>query len=1097
MDWLDTITGDPALVRLAALAEAGGSASALGVCGSSAVVTAAALHRRTGRPILLVVAHLDDADEAADELSGLGLSAARFPALELLPGESAVSLEQLSERLTLLRLLRRADATQPPVLVAPIHALMQGVPAADDLERLMRVLRPGDRVDLEKLAAWLVDSGYARVEAIEGAGEFAIRGGIVDVFPPSGAAVRMDLFGDGIEALFEIDLDTMGSDRRLDRVEIVGLGRAGRLDPSLTAASFLETLPRGTVALLVEIAEIAEQGRSYLERASDASALSTVDEVFAAAAKHGHAVIDLSRFNSGSGPQRSVTLPVAALPAFDEVVSAAVLELAELARESRTIVLAQNEGERQRMEELLSEVIPRAGAVPGAGDGVEVQTRYLHRGFLWTATPRKLALVPYHELLHRYQVRRRMGRVAARSTDTFLDLEAGDYVVHRDHGVARFLGIGRLKGGSPGTSTGGDEEYLSLEFEGGTRLHVPASKIELVHRYVGAFQGAPQLSRYGGKRWERQKQEVSEAVRELAGEMLRIQAARAASPGIRFPADTTWQKEFEAAFPYEETPDQLAAIAEIKADMADTQPMDRLICGDVGFGKTEVAIRAAFKAAEYGKQVAILVPTTVLAEQHERTCRQRFADYPFRIESLSRFKTRREQQQVLDLLSKGQVDIIIGTHRLLSKDVRFSDLGLVIIDEEQRFGVKHKTRLLQFRMTADVLTLSATPIPRTLHMALLGLRDISSLTTAPLDRRAIVTEVIADDPVRLKRAIERELAREGQVFYVHNRVHSIAVAADRVRTLAPGARILIGHGQMPSRQLESVMLRFMRREADILVCTTIIESGIDIPTVNTMVIDDADMFGLSELHQLRGRVGRYKHRAYCYLLMPRDRVINEVAKRRLRAIEQFSMLGAGFKIAMRDLEIRGAGNLLGAEQSGHIAAVGYEMYCRLLERSVAELRQEDRVASIDTALEIGITGSIPKGYIPSDARRMEAYRRASAADELADLDRLEADLRSAYGDPPARVVTLLRVARLRVAAARLGVKSVTRRGPDIVFHTLRPGDLEPCFAGGPAGGTLRVVGQPDARGLAEVYYRPPPASLEGETILTVLLKRLVPEPVPA
>jgi transcription-repair coupling factor (superfamily II helicase) len=726
------------------------------------------------------------------------------------------------------------------------------------------------------------------------------------------------------------------------------------------------------------------------------------------------------------------------------------------------------------MKELLAESAPDAP--------VEVRRQYLHRGFIWNESSMHLALVPYHEILHRYQVRRKVQRVAARSTDRFLEFEPGDLVVHRDHGIARFLGLDRLRGADT------PEEFLTLEFAGGSKLHVPAAKIELVQKYLGAFQGKPQLSHIGGRRWSRQKEAVSEAVRDLAAEMLRVQAARESTPGIRYPADTAWQQEFEAEFPYEETQDQVAAIGEVKRDMSDLRPADRLICGDVGFGKTEVAIRAAFKAAEYGKQVAVLVPTTVLAEQHGRTFRGRFADYPFRIESISRFKTGKHQQEILDALRRGQVDIIIGTHRLLSKDV-------VIIDEEQRFGVQHKQQLLAFRLTADVLTLSATPIPRTLHMAMLNLRDISSLTTPPLDRRAIVTEVISHDPDRIRRAIERELAREGQVYFVHNRVHNIQSIADQVRALVPAARVLVGHGQMPSRQLESVMLKFLRRDADILVCTTIIESGIDIPTTNTMFVNNADNFGLSELHQLRGRVGRYKHRAYCYLLLPTDRVVSEVAMRRLQAIEQFSMLGAGFRIALRDLEIRGAGNLLGPQQSGHIAAVGYDMYCRLLEHAVADLTDVLRETSIDTVLDIGVTGALPRGYIPSTARRMEAYRRICGADSLTEVAEAEQDLTSAYGAPPPSAVTLLRLAELRVVATMHAVRSVTRHEGDIILAAERPDALRARLE--PAQGTVRIVGKPDRKGLTQVYYRPPRSYLEGDSILTVLLQRLRCELEPA
>jgi transcription-repair coupling factor (superfamily II helicase) len=625
------------------------------------------------------------------------------------------------------------------------------------------------------------------------------------------------------------------------------------------------------------------------------------------------------------------------------------------------------------------------------------------------------------------------------------------------------------------------EEYLILEFAHGARLHVPATQIDLVQKYVGGFHGRPPLSLLGGKRWGKQKEQVAQAVRDLAAEMLSLQAARASLPGIRYPPDTAWQREFEAEFPYEETEDQLAALAEVKKDMTDGQPMDRLICGDVGFGKTEIAIRAAFKAVEFGKQVAVLVPTTVLAEQHERTFRERMADYPFRIESLSRFKTPAQTAQTLKDLAAGHIDIVIGTHRLLSDDVKFADLGLVIIDEEQRFGVEHKQKLMQLRVTVDALTLSATPIPRTLHMAMLGLRDISSLSTPPLSRRAIVTEVIPFDEDRIQQAIVRELNRDGQVYFVHNRVHDIRPVADRVQRLVPHARIAVGHGQMHGHELEGVMLRFIRRQVDVLVCTTIIESGIDIPTANTIFIDQADHFGLAELHQLRGRVGRYKHRAYCYLLLPTDRPITDTATRRLKAIEQYSMLGAGFKIAMRDLEIRGAGNLLGAEQSGHIATVGYEMYCRLLEQAARRLRHEHVVEPTHTHIDLPVSAYIPKRYIGSDKLRMEAYRRLSYPTCPAELDAATQDLIDAYGPLPPQATALIDLTAVRLAASRLGVLSIELDGPDMIFRARQPHKLQTLLA--QAQGRVSLIDD------STVYYRPPSSYLESATLLPVI-KRL-------
>lgn len=1112
--WFERIAADAAVDRLIELlrSERGAQATAIaarGASGSSTTMLAAALQRRLNRPVLLIVAHLDEADEAVDEMEGLGASFAKFPAVEFAAGVGGANPDQLAERLALVRRLTEGEkaATKLQGIIAPIQALMQGVPTQDSLSRMMRIIEPGAKLDSKELATWLTSVGYSRVETIETPGEFAIRGGIIDIFPAGapgaggGAAsagsfpTRIDLFGDEVEAIFEVDLNTMGSDRKLERLELIGAaiddsgestaGTGGGASGG-DEVNLAELLQRETVVVLAEVSELVEQGKGYVDRVPDAKGLYSPQEVFRALMRRCGAVIEVNHLGGVAEADRMTALPVEMLPTFADNVSDAVVELAELAQTHRTIVLCHNDGERQRIGELASEF--------AKGASIEIEARYLHRGFIWRGSPsaqrgkgESIALVPSHELLHRYHMRRRVKRLAGgRTLETFFDLQPGDYIVHRDHGVAKFLGLRTIE---EKATSGAPEEFLTLEFAGGAKLHVPVSNIDLVQKYIGAFTGAPELSSLGGKRWKRQKEQVAEAVRDFAAEMLRIQAAREAMPGIRYPADTAWQREFDAEFPYEETEDQLSAIASVKRDMTNARPMDRLVCGDVGFGKTEVAMRGAFKAVEYGKQVAVLVPTTVLCEQHERTFRERFADYPFRIESMSRFKTKAQQNEIVKAVARGEVDVIIGTHRLLSKDVRFSDLGLVIIDEEQRFGVEHKQKLLSFRATADVLTLSATPIPRTLHMSLLGLRDISSLTTPPLDRRAIVTEVLTYDSHRIEQALARELAREGQVFFVHNRVHNIEAIASEVQRLAPpGARVIVGHGQMPMRQLESVMLKFIRGDADILVSTTIIESGIDIPRANTMIINDADMFGLSELHQLRGRVGRFKHRAYCYLMVSPDKVMSEVAMKRLRAIEGFSMLGAGFKIALRDLEIRGAGNLLGEEQSGHIAAVGYEMYCQLLEQEVASLKHEKRIVTVDTTIDIAVSGSLPKGYIPSDQRRMDAYRRISTATDAEAIAKVERDLVSAYGDLPRAAKMLLQLAEIRIGATLMEIVSIRRHEQDIIFRTRRPDLLEQRMRG--VHGTLRPVGTADGAGLMEVYFRPPPSYLEPGSLLALLRKRL-------
>lgn len=1158
--WLAEMIESVHVRALAAGAVRPGGVVADGSRGSSTAVLAGAMVIKTDRPVLLVVAHLDEADDAVDDLelfaeAGYAIAPRRFGALEVLPGESGVNLELLAERLDVVRdvaLSRgrhpeagRSDAKGRSVIVAPIQALMQAVPKPETVDLFTITLETGKELPPGALLDWLDRAGYARQDAIDQPGDFAMRGGIIDIYPPAGSVVdaagnpgrigpiRLDYFGDEIDTLARIDPDTMGSADKLQSVSIVG-ARPEQLQNDNDTVCLLDLLPDDTLPVLHEIMELSEQARGYYERLTDPRGIYAPKTIFAKLIEGPH--VEVNQYSASARPQRPgqvkadapVELPLSALPAFETDAKAALTELAGLSMESRVTVVCRQPAEAQRFGELLDEFEP--GAKPRIG----VEIGSLHRGFMWgelnaageldqSPTPRRdtgassrgldeeiaaneqsaivnhqspLLLVPHHELFHRYDTGRRVRKVQGMDrpgssdagkqvSDAFLDLAVGDYVVHVDHGIAQFTGLKTMQ------RDGKSQEYLTLQFAESAKLHVPAAQIDLIQKYIGGFSGKPPLSKLGGKRWQKQKDSVADAVKDMAAELLRVQAARQVQPGIRYPDDTAWQKEFEAEFPYDETEDQLAAIAAVKNDMGHTQPMDRLICGDVGFGKTEVAIRAAFKAAEFGKQVAVLVPTTVLAEQHERSFRARLADYPFQVASLSRFKTAKEQKLTLEAVAKGQVDILIGTHRILSKDVRFADLGLVVIDEEQRFGVEHKNKLLQLRMTADILTLSATPIPRTLHMSMIGLRDISSLTTAPVDRRAIVTEVIPYDKRRIKQAIVRELNRDGQVYFVHNRVHNIEQVANEIRSMVRGAKVIVGHGQMPPRELEKIMLKFIRREADILVSTTIIESGIDIATANTMLINQANHFGLAELHQLRGRVGRWKHRAYCYLLLPEDKTISEIAAKRLKAIESYAMLGAGFKIAMRDLEIRGAGNLLGAEQSGHIAAVGYEMYCLLLEHATKRLNNEPIIEASKTHLELPVVGTLPKRYIKSDKHRMEAYRRLTRVDSLDDLDAVVEDLTEAFGKPPAKAQTFIDLAEIRIAAAAIGIERVQHEEEDLIF-TLRPMPrtlvkMQDVFAGAP--GRLTVLDE------KTVYWRPPGKYLEDVSTLLAVLRKLLVRPV--
>jgi transcription-repair coupling factor (superfamily II helicase) len=721
-------------------------------------------------------------------------------------------------------------------------------------------------------------------------------------------------------------------------------------------------------------------------------------------------------------------------------------------------VFCNNDGERQRFAEIWNELDfdTSPPARPPAGEEV---TRFplpaslstnvgsLSRGFLYDDG--KLVVVTDAEIFGRYKVQRprRLKSPHAQATRSALDidfthLEEGDYVVHIQHGISRYLGLqvlptglgrknadGSLQGDRAEASAAKDQECLVLEYAPGLldeappKLYVPVTEAHLVSKYVGVGKARPALSVLGGLRWTKLKQQAERAIRDVAGELLAIQAARASQPGHAFAFDNPWQREFEGAFLFEETPDQMAAIVETKADMERPKPMDRLICGDVGFGKTEVGIRAAFKAVMDGKQVAILVPTTVLAQQHYNTFRERMADYPVRIELLSRFRTRRAQEQVVKDLAAGGVDIVIGTHRLLQADIAFKDLGLVVIDEEQRFGVLHKEKFKMLRQLVDVLTLSATPIPRTLYLALTGARDMSTIQTPPHDRLPVETIVTEYDERIIRDAIQRELNRGGQVFFLHNRVLTIGTMAQKLQNLVPDARIVVGHGQMHSDDLEEVMTAFVNGQADILLSTTIIESGLDIPNANTIIIDRADRFGLSDLYQLRGRVGRYKHQAYAYLLLPRHAGLLADVRKRLSAMKQYSTLGSGFKIAMRDLEIRGAGNLLGSEQSGHITAVGFDLYCQLLKQSVASLKGEKvkpRV-QVQVQLDFMASSSIPFNYISDSRQRIEVYRKLAEAGDKAALQALEQELRDRFGPLPPAMLLLLQIGELKTLAAERDV----------------------------------------------------------------------------
>ncbi len=1055
-----------------------GAVTASGLWGSSVSAVVAAVRKELNRPIVLICGHLDEADDLADDVE---LFAGRrpdvLPALELSGSLGRVSEEQVSNRLKLISRLA-ANQEKDLLLVAPIQALMQSVPARDQLKNLVRTISAGEELEPEKLIVWLSEHGYNRLDQVEVPGDFAVRGGIIDIYLPGdfeqeaeqiGMAVRVDFFGDQIESIKKFNLDTLGSGDLIQSVRIMDL--KGQLPETSGSTHLFSYLDPQTIVILWAPLEIAEQAKSYLDRLQDEKGIYPLKAILANTNEFTR--LELSQFDQGTTAMPSLVggavvkhfaLPIGSLQRFETEAKKAIKELEELSQTHKVAVFCENEGEVKRFCELLEQ------DSPGLCKRIDVSIGYLHRGFIFQDS---LALLGHHELFHRYEQRRRVRKViASRPVDSFLDLKVGDYVVHVAHGIAKFTGMQTI------AKDGKSEEYLTLRFAENAVLHVPAARINLIQKYIGGFSGHPRLSRLGTGAWEKEKAKVSEAVMDMAAELIDIQAARNAEMGVAYPPDTEWQKEFEAEFPYEPTQDQITAAEEIKQDMQKPRPMDRLLCGDVGYGKTELAMRAAFKAMEFGRQVAVLVPTTVLAEQHFRSFRERMAAYPFTVDSISRFRSAKEQKEIVKKLAAGEIDLLIGTHRLISKDVKFPDLGLVVIDEEQRFGVTHKERLKQMRRTVDVLTMSATPIPRTLHMSMLGLRDISSLTTAPQDRRSVVTEVMAYDRNRIKLALLRELQREGQIYFVHNRVYNILEVADEIQQMVPDARILVGHGQMGEGELEDVMVKFINHEADILVCTTIIESGLDIPNSNTIIINNADRFGLSELHQLRGRVGRWKHRAYCYLLLPADRPVTPVASKRLKAIEEYSHLGAGFKIAMRDLEIRGAGNILGPEQSGHIATVGYEMYCQLLEEAVRQLKNEKKPSRPDAHVDIGISAFIPKTYIAGDRQRMDIYRRLTRCSDLEMLHALQQDMQDAFGEPPRQVMVLFALTELRLLSGIYGIDSMIKTGPDVVLTVNDASKAQHALTGAP--GSLRVVDE------KTVYLRMPPTFMESETLLMVL-----------
>jgi transcription-repair coupling factor (superfamily II helicase) len=1076
----DLLADDDAIV-----AALGKRSAVLAVPDAARAIAIATLARTTERrPIVVAVPTSVDAERLQRDLElFLGEEEVqRFPAWETLPFERvSPAVETMGERLRVLWSLADPEAARrggrprcPAVIVAPARALVQRLgPRAGEHDPI--IVGPGDQIDQQAIVEQLVEFGYRREYQVEHRGEFSVRGAILDVFPSTAfAPVRIDLWGDEVDRLTEFSVDDQRTTIAVGEVEIfparelmadedvraraaalVAAEPWGRAEWERLAEGhqfdgmeswlpwlvedeevLLDRVPAGGMVLLVEPQRLRDRAADIAAEEADlAGSLAKTWDAPSSDLPRLHVAFDrlLARTDAPawavtSAPEGPDT-PAVAASTFDPVVGDGgrlVTQLQTLLTNGYCVVAcAEAEASAARLSALLREhgftapiVSPddRSLLTPG----FRVVVAPLGRGVI---LPRqKFALLSEGDATGRRRAHRRARPRVRRAHDVFDDLKPGDYVVHAQHGVARFAGMVKRAIG------GNERDYVLLEYRGADKLYVPTDQIDQVRHYTGG--DSPSLSKMGGGDWSRAKAKVRSAVREIAQELVVLYQRRVTTPGHAFPLDTPWQNEMEAAFPYQETPDQLRAIEDVKADMERTVPMDRLVVGDVGFGKTEIAIRSAFKAIQDGRQVAVLVPTTLLAQQHHQTFSERFAGYPIRVEVLSRFLTTAQAKKVIADLAKGEVDCIIGTHRLLSEDVKYKDLGLLVVDEEQRFGVNNKEQIKKIKANVDVLTLTATPIPRTLEMSLTGIRDLSLLQTPPADRQPILTYVGEHDDRAVAEAIRRELLRDGQVFFVHNRVMDIDQVAMDLRELVPEARIATAHGQMDEGTLEQVVLDFWDGQFDVLVCTTIIESGIDIPTVNTLVVDRADLLGLGQLHQLRGRVGRAGQRAYAYLFTPPGRELSEEAYERLRTIGESTELGSGFKIAMRDLEIRGAGNLLGTGQSGHIAAVGYDLYCQMVTEAVAELKGEAVVAAPDVKLDLPVDAFLPTDYVDREDLRLEAYRRLAGITSVTDVDDIRAEWIDRYGPIPPKAESLLEVATLRAECLRAGVTEVSlNKGP--------------------------------------------------------------------
>jgi transcription-repair coupling factor (superfamily II helicase) len=1091
----------PAFSRVAShLKSATGRLRVSGLTSTAKSLIGSLLPHALNRPVLLIVPDNKTAEAMLPQVQSFcELSNSVAPeAVVYLPTHDVLPFENMSPHAEIqearARALWKIATGAARVVIAPVAAAAMKLQSPEFYFDSAQVFRRGETVDVDKIVAHLNTSGYTKTDVVEMHGEYAIRGGILDIYPPEAERpLRVEFFGDEVESVRKFDPGTQRSSTEVDEVQLMPLtdtpvreetlaainarlsasrvsGSEHDLEDAILATGVavfpgwelyapvagpgesLFNLVGNAAVLLIEPSAVKSELDHWWERVNAAHERSGVgnlvrpEDLYFEPDRWWNGLgdlpaADLEQLGIATSESEEVAFQSRPTQRFHGSVPAVVEEVRKLAAEGQRILFAAGStGEAERLAEIFTEygVTFRLGArSPRPGEtyiddaaylaGEEVSTTIV-KAFVpeGLALPEaKLVIFGACDLFDEAEFAptrapQKRSKTSAFVSD-FRDLAIGDYVVHVEHGIGQYQGLKEIP-----QNDGSKAEFMILEYAEGARLYVPLTRLDLVQKFRSAEGARPVLNRLGTQQWQKTKARVKKAMRDMAEELLKLYAQRKLAPGHAYPADTEWQREFEDAFEFNETDDQISAIADIKNDMQASTPMDRLLCGDVGYGKTEVAMRAAFKAVSDNRQVAVLAPTTVLVFQHYETFKRRFAQFPIRVEMISRFRGPKEQKEIVQKIEDGKVDIIVGTHRLLSKDIGFSDLGLVIVDEEQRFGVAHKERLKQMRKEVDVLTMSATPIPRTMHMAMVGLRDMSVIETPPKDRMAIQTVVAPWDEKVLRNAIEHELDRGGQIYFIHNRVESIYEIAAKIQELAPKARIMVGHGQMTERELEKVMLGFMRHEADILVATTIVENGLDIPLANTIIVNRADRHGLSELYQLRGRVGRSNRRAYAYLLIPADTELSPIARRRLAALKEFSDLGAGFKIAALDLELRGAGNLLGGEQSGHIDAIGFEMYTSMLERTVRELKGEVEAEEAEIQLNLGLNIRIPAEYIAEENQRLRMYKRVAGVETEKQLEDVTGELTDRYGEPPAPVRNLLEYAALKLLCRRLKVTGIDR-----------------------------------------------------------------------